>query len=150
VDSADESTQRAFEALVHLELAIERLRAVQGRQFGLPAQDLRLVNSIALMGGRAIPRELSAELHLSSGTLTTMLDRIETAGYIVRKPNPNDRRSVFVELTKAGRLAGEAVSDTMHRVLGEVTSQRARTALTRAINELSAALEDEISEPGAS
>lgn len=129
---------------MHLELAIERFRAVQGRQFGLPAQDLRLVNAIALMGGRATPRELSAQLHLSSGTLTTMLDRIETAGYLVRKPNPNDRRSVFVELTKAGRVAGEAVSDTMHRVIGQVTSQRARAALARAIDDLSAALEDEI------
>jgi DNA-binding MarR family transcriptional regulator len=46
--------------------------------------------------GLATPTELSKHTGLSSGATTAMLDRLEKARLIQRKPNPNDRRGVLL------------------------------------------------------
>jgi DNA-binding MarR family transcriptional regulator len=58
---------------------------------------------------RRSPGQLGEELHLSSGAMTNRLDRLEAAGLIRRLPDPNDRRGVLVEPTKAGHAAWEAI-----------------------------------------
>ena len=47
-------------------------------------------------------RLLQATL-VTSGTMTNRVDRLETAGLVVREPDPRDKRSVQVRLTQAGR-----------------------------------------------
>jgi len=51
------------------------------------------------------PGELAAELELSSGAMTSRLDKLERAGLVLRRPDPADRRGVKVELTEAGSRA---------------------------------------------
>jgi DNA-binding MarR family transcriptional regulator len=46
--------------------------------------------------------ELAKMSDLSSGAMTSRLDRLEKAGLVKRLPDPNDRRGVLVELTKTG------------------------------------------------
>lgn len=51
---------------------------------------------------------LSAKTSLANTTLTSMLDRMEVSGLIIRKPDPNDRRSRLIALTdKARALRGD-------------------------------------------
>lgn len=51
---------------------------------------------------------LSAQTSLANTTLTSMLDRMENAGLIIRKPDPKDRRSRLIALTdKAKALQGD-------------------------------------------
>ena len=65
---------------------------------------------------RLTPSQLSESLLVSSGTLTNRLDRLERKGLAARVPNPNDRRSVVVELTPKGReLVDEAVTVHVER-----------------------------------
>jgi DNA-binding MarR family transcriptional regulator len=54
---------------------------------------------------RGSPSELASELELSSGAMTSRLDRLEQAGYVRRRPDPDDRRGVVIELTPEGRAA---------------------------------------------
>jgi len=49
--------------------------------------------------------ELAKISELSSGAMTNRLDRLEQAGLVKRLADPNDRRGVLVELTKAGQKA---------------------------------------------
>lgn len=42
------------------------------------------------------PSELARHTDLTSGATTAMLDRLEKAGLIVRKPNPDDRRGTLI------------------------------------------------------
>ena len=42
---------------------------------------------------------LSAQTSLANTTLTSMLDRMEYSGLIIRKPDPKDRRSRLIALT---------------------------------------------------
>lgn len=48
------------------------------------------------------PTDLHEGLMLSSGAMTSRLDRLERKGLIERVPSPNDRRSTLVRLTPAG------------------------------------------------
>src|SRR3954451_14540500 len=49
--------------------------------------------------------ELSRALMLSSGAMTTRLDRLEAAGLVERIRDPRDRRGVLIALTDKGKAA---------------------------------------------
>jgi DNA-binding MarR family transcriptional regulator len=51
---------------------------------------------------RLPPSKLSKSLMLSGAGMTNRLDRLETLRLIVRQPEPNDRRSVRIQLTPKG------------------------------------------------
>ena len=48
------------------------------------------------------PSQMSEHLMVTSGGLSLMLDRLERAGFVRRRPHPEDRRSVLVSLTADG------------------------------------------------
>jgi len=48
-------------------------------------------------------KELGRRLYLDSGTLTPLLKKLESAGYVSRTRDPEDERNVRIELTPAGR-----------------------------------------------
>ncbi len=52
-------------------------------------------------------RDLAARVHLDYGTLTPVLKKLETTGYITRRRDPEDERLLILELTDKG----EAVKD---------------------------------------
>ena len=56
---------------------------------------------------------LCEELSLSKSTLTSMLDKLEVSGYIVKKANNLDKRSTLINLTEKGELAVELYSKTI-------------------------------------
>jgi DNA-binding MarR family transcriptional regulator len=50
--------------------------------------------------GPTTPGELARQVNLTSGAASRMVDRLESAGHVVRKPHPHDRRRVVVEATQ--------------------------------------------------
>jgi DNA-binding MarR family transcriptional regulator len=54
--------------------------------------------------------ELGSRTELDSATLTGILDRLEAAGIIERRPNPTDRRAIHIHLTGKGRGAAKEIS----------------------------------------
>lgn len=66
--------------------------------------------------------EIGAKLNLDSGTLTPLLKRLEAAGRIARRRNPEDERQVRITLTDQGRALrqqAEAIPDQVLCALGE-------------------------------
>jgi DNA-binding MarR family transcriptional regulator len=66
---------------------------------------------LASLSARDAPTvgQLGAELRLDTNTLTPLLKRMESAGWLTRGRNPQDERQVRLSLTDAGRaLAGRA------------------------------------------
>lgn len=57
--------------------------------------------------------ELGSRTELDSATLTGILDRLEAAGIIERRPNPTDRRAIHIHLTEKGREAAKEISRLM-------------------------------------
>jgi DNA-binding MarR family transcriptional regulator len=52
-------------------------------------------------------RELADLLQLDPGTLTPLLKRLEAAGYLTRRRDPADERSLAITLTPTGRALRE-------------------------------------------
>ena len=57
--------------------------------------------------------ELGEQLYLQSNTLTPMLKRLETLGYVSRSRDPADERQVRIRLTEAGRDLRRAALDVI-------------------------------------
>lgn len=73
------------------------------------------------------PTELQRQSLLTSGAMTNRIDRVEALGLVQRRPDPEDRRGVLVQLTPAGRaLADRAIAvhfQATAEVLGGLTSR---------------------------
>jgi DNA-binding MarR family transcriptional regulator len=64
---------------------------------------------------RSSPGDLANDLELSSGAMTSRLDRLEEAGLVRRLPDPDDRRGVVVELTEKGYEAWDLAANVQGR-----------------------------------
>ncbi len=91
--------------------------------------------------------ELGQRLKLDAATVTGLLDRLETAGFLERQPHPEDRRVNLVFLSKKGRSLRKPLMDEVHRISAEVEARfsakdmrRLRLALTE-LGEVAAPLE---------
>jgi DNA-binding MarR family transcriptional regulator len=61
------------------------------------------------------PGRLIKETHVTSGTMTNRVDRLEERGLVKRLPDPSDRRGVLVQLTEAGRTTVDGALDGLLR-----------------------------------
>ncbi len=73
---------------------------------GINLSDLRCLD-ILDQRGTSTPGEIAAAVGLSTGAVTTLLDRLEHAGYVQRTRDSVDRRRVRVELTEKTKRIGE-------------------------------------------
>ena len=80
------------------DLASARHRAAMSRRLGLSDSEMLAVAHLA-QHGRLSPSALAQLLDLSSGGITALVQRLESAGHLVRRRHPTDRRSVLVELS---------------------------------------------------
>ena len=94
---------------------------------GLNRTDTRCLDIIERLDGVSAGR-LASEAGLSTGAVTTVLDRLERAGYARRVQDPGDRRRVLVELTPAARrelqeLYAPLTDATMRQLEGYTTDE---------------------------
>ena len=94
---------------------------------GLNRTDTRCLDIIERLDGVSAGR-LASEAGLSTGAVTTVLDRLERAGYARRVQDPGDRRRVLVELTPAARrelqqLYAPLIDATMRQLEGYTTDE---------------------------
>ena len=61
-------------------------------------------------------KELGERLQLDSGTLTPLLKRLETKGYITRRRSSDDERNLIVECTDAGMELRSKTSDIPEKI----------------------------------
>ena len=110
-------------------------------QFGITRADFDVLATLRRAGGRdgLSPGQLTQALMLTSGGMTSRLDRLERAGHLVRTPDPGDRRALLVRLTDTGRaLVDEAVAAGLaeqQRLLGGLTATQ-RKRLTGDLRDL--------------
>ncbi|WP_328998020.1 MarR family transcriptional regulator [Kribbella sp. NBC_00709] len=62
---------------------------------GLGASDSQFMTLLQTYGPLT-PRQLAEHTGLTSGTITGVIDRLESHGFVTRRPDPADRRKVVV------------------------------------------------------
>ncbi|MET9315109.1 MarR family winged helix-turn-helix transcriptional regulator [Kribbella sp. NPDC003505] len=88
----------------------QRIAHVFAQRHGVHGTDVEALVRILVAGERGRPLtagQLAAELGLTTGSVTTLLDRLERAGHVQRERDPADRRRVILRYGEPGReLAG--------------------------------------------
>ncbi|MFD8214814.1 MarR family winged helix-turn-helix transcriptional regulator [Streptomyces sp. NPDC059697] len=90
----------------------ERLRA----EHGLTASQFEFLR---IIGDRDDCRvnDLAQEVAITVGATSKGVDRLEAAGWVNRRPNPQNRRSSLLALTEAGRRLLDAATPTFENAL---------------------------------
>ncbi len=117
IPALDVATEGIVERIEILARYLHRSMDDTLAEFELDQRAYWLIGQLRFFGPpyRRSAGQLSDELHLSSGAMTNRLDRLEKAGLIRRLPDPNDRRGVLVEPTKAGHAAWEQCTGVQAR-----------------------------------
>ncbi|MDL1897302.1 MarR family transcriptional regulator [Anaerolineae bacterium CFX7] len=105
--SKTELKRRALLAVSNYGAHLTLFRNAVSAWAGLNASDTECLFVLSLQG-MATPSELARHTGLTSGATTAMLDRLERAGLIERRPNPKDRRGSLIAPTpvSAEKMAG--------------------------------------------
>jgi DNA-binding MarR family transcriptional regulator len=91
---------------------LERRATTWLRPLGLTWETFSVIVALRRSGPPCAqkPSDLLRLSLLTSGAMTNRIDRVEALGLVVRRPDPDDRRGVIVQLTPAGRaLADKAI-----------------------------------------
>jgi DNA-binding MarR family transcriptional regulator len=87
--------KRALAAVRQYGVNLTLFRNAMNESAGLNASDMECLRFLFLKG-IATPSELARQTGLTSGATTAMLDRLERAALIERRPNPDDRRGTLI------------------------------------------------------
>ena len=113
--------------------AVLRHAAATAKRMSLEASELAALEHLQAAGPMT-QKALGERLSMSPGAVTAMIDRLESRAYVQRTPNPEDRRSALVGITKAGieeslRHLWPYIEDM--RALEEDFSKEERTVVAR-------------------
>ncbi len=110
---------RIKDGLRDLSLQMSLLNHQVGSHLRLRDSDLECLNLISRQGPIG-PTALARCAGLHPATLTGVLDRLEHGGWVVRAPNPSDRRAVLVQVIKEKEAEIARLYADMHRAMDDV------------------------------
>jgi DNA-binding MarR family transcriptional regulator len=121
---ADPSCTEAFASLlvvgdVLMDVHERRIEATLGTS-QTAAQALAIVDGA---GQPLTPSDIAERMLVSSATITSVLDTLERRGWVRRTPNPDDRRSLLIEITDDGRAMSDAFIPGLHKLERQVMSE---------------------------
>lgn len=99
------------------------------RLLGVNETGLRCLEILVQDTPEATPRQLADRLGLTTGSVTSLLDRLEKMGYLTRSPHPSDRRKLIVRATESAtqrswELIGPLVADGQQHLLARYTPEQ--------------------------
>lgn len=126
-DDRDELANQVIASMTDLAGALGRLNDLIAQQLGIAQTDLLCLHLLN-RAGPCTAGALSARLGRTTGAVTHMIDRLEKAGYVRRKADPQDRRRVLVEAAPPGlaRIAAfyEGIDARSRRLLAAFSNQQ--------------------------
>ncbi len=89
-----------FNNIMMIEEKAVRMRGISN----LTMSEIHAIDAIGIGNGKMMS-EVAEQLHITMGTLTSTMTKLEKKGYAKREKDPKDRRVVIASLTKKGELA---------------------------------------------
>jgi DNA-binding MarR family transcriptional regulator len=105
-------------AVRHLDLMMAQMHLEMSESLGMSAGELLALAYLSVDGPLG-PTELTHRLHMTTGAMTAMLDRLAERDYVVRERHATDRRRITVALTKSGR---DRIFTQVHGMANEVVA----------------------------
>jgi DNA-binding MarR family transcriptional regulator len=127
--------------VARLAAVLDDRRAAAFVEHGLQGHEFDVLSALRRSGApfELTAGELAALTHVTSGTMTSRLDRLEARGFVDRRADPSDGRLVRVRLTGDGRERVDAAFAALlasERQLLRALDDPALTALADALRNL--------------
>jgi DNA-binding MarR family transcriptional regulator len=115
--------------VLRLARLLEKHRETVLAEFGLNVWSFDMLATLRRQGApyQLKPTDLYGLLMLSSGAMTNRIDRLEQDGVIIRIRDPNDRRSISVQLTRKGIELTDAVMPVLFEQESQFLEQFTKT-----------------------
>jgi DNA-binding MarR family transcriptional regulator len=139
---ADSDLGRLMTAFRLMQMQHARVLHHESLARGLNATDSRFVFFLAAADGHGVtPKQAGEYLELSTGAMTSLIDRLEKRAHIERRPNPDDRRSILIHLTPSGEAVAQQIGALYSASFREVIAPAERQPLADAFTRLGDALQ---------
>ena len=116
-----ELKKRALMAVRDYGVHLTLFRNAMNEWAGVNATDMECLR-LLFAKGVATPSELAKHTGLTSGATTAMLDRLEKAGWIERRPNPDDRRGFLIAPAKSSAERAASWFESARKAQDELMS----------------------------
>jgi DNA-binding MarR family transcriptional regulator len=103
--------------LVRVGATAEALIADVARRYGLSHAALNALAVIEAAGGPVPTGVVTAQMHITTATMTSVLDTLERRGYVRRESDPADRRRVLVDITAQAQAQLDELLPTVQQVV---------------------------------
>src|SRR5215468_4001867 len=100
---------------------LDRARRAAFAAHGLETWEFDVLSALRRQGRpyQLSPGSLLRATLVTSGTMTNRIDRLEASGLVKRRPDPQDKRGVLVQLTDRGKsVADAALADLLEQERG--------------------------------
>ena len=149
-DRRDYTADQLVLATRRLDLALSEWHGELAEEMGVGEGEALVLARLAA-DGRQGPSDLARGLHVTTGAMTALLDRLVERGHLVREPHPTDRRRVALSLTasahKAARVHVRPMSTDIAALAGRL-SPGERATVGRFIDELTVIVRRHAARPG--
>jgi len=138
----DTGLARLMTAFRMLQMQHARVLHHESSSRGLNATDARFVFFLAAADGEGVtPKQAGEYLELTTGAMTSLIDRLEKRAHIERRPNPQDRRSILIHLTPSGAEVAKQIGAVCTAAFRDVIAPGDRDPLADAFDRLGVALD---------
>ena len=120
--------KRALNAVRDYGVHLTLFRNAMNEWAGLNTTDMECLR-LLFMKGVSTPSELARQTGLTSGAATAMLDRLEKASLIERRPNPDDRRGTLIVPAKSSAEKVASWFESARKAQDELISSYSETEL---------------------
>ena len=142
--SLPQAEERPIEVFLLLMRTYQRMQKRMDRVLedaGLTVAQFDVLANLGMSEG-ITQQELAGKLLVTKGNVCGLLDRMETAGLVERRPDANDRRANRLHMTPTGRAALRAAFPVHLGVLQRWTSRLSAPEL-QTLSELLGRLQDD-------
>jgi DNA-binding MarR family transcriptional regulator len=135
--TADPVAEAVTKRIVQIARQYERAMYEVTARHGVSLGDCEVIWHLAHTdSSQRTPGRLAKAFHVTPGTMTSRLDRLERAGYIDRRTDPGNRVSIKVALTPAGQALHHATADDMIALRRDLLTTTLATDDLAALNTL--------------
>src|SRR5438309_3910297 len=124
--TGDASGTHLWLVMMKAHRALQRLatRSIESSEVGL--SDFAVMEMLLHKGPQPV-NEVGRRIELTSGAITTAVDRLESRGLVTREAHPSDRRARIVRLTAAGKENAARVFAGHKAAMESAASGRSKT-----------------------
>ncbi|MDL5377658.1 MarR family winged helix-turn-helix transcriptional regulator [Exiguobacterium mexicanum] len=98
----ERQTLKAITVLLRASQSIQDVVKHEVAEYGLNPTEFSVLELLYHKGDQPI-QTIGKKVLLTSGSMTYIVDRLETKGYLIRKACPSDRRVTYAALTEDGQ-----------------------------------------------